>query len=54
MHACVRTKFSLSQEFADLKISNTFLCKNVHKTKASFMTGVGAKSRNYSYDPENL
>lgn len=50
----MHTKFSLTQEFADFKISNTFLCKIVHKNKASFMTGVGGKSHNYSYDPENL
>lgn len=54
MHTYVCTKFSLTQEFADFKISNTFLCKSVHKNKASFMTGVGAKNHNYSYDPENL
>lgn len=51
-HTHVCTKFSLTQEFADFKISNTFLCNSVHK--ASFITGVGARSHNYSYDPENF
>lgn len=53
---CSRTRpeFPLTPEFRDLKLSNPFLCKTVHKQKASFMTGVGAKSRNYSHNPENL
>lgn len=53
---CSRTRpeFPLTLEFHDLKISNPFLCKTVHKKKVSFMTGVGAKSHNYSHNPENL
>ena len=53
MHAYVCTKFSLTKELADFKNIDSFLCKNVQKNKTSFMTGVGAKSRNYSHDAEN-
>lgn len=55
MHTNVCIKcFQVTWEPHDFKTSHNFLSKSIHKNEGSFMTGPGARNRNYSDEPENL